>query len=405
MKHKPEPVLCFKIMLILFITIGISGGGCHKNNNPIGPPVDSTLASHGSLDTADGIVLLSTDYDSNRSSSGSLTVLNLNGTLRWKDEFVGEALASPAYGNGVLFVSSSYGKLTAINAKTGSVIWTYKNNETTSSVPVVDHGTVFWPQNYLLYGFDVSTGNLTWLQSIPNLLPYAPVVDGNILYTISASFNTANYSISAVDTLSKSTLWTSSIGYNPPAGLLIAGGLLCFTNGIGNLVALDKTTGLQKWIVSDQQYDGQHIVVGNYIYTFNHTSPLDLYAFDVRTGGNLWQWKYQQSPIASFYGLYLYNGNVYAYGSDFINQFLAGVKPSTGDSVSINHFVWYYENPIFCGGSVYALRNPNYNPSAPQTKIMVLDPASFVAKDSLTLTGSGYQSMSIMTKSGKLLYN
>ena len=84
-----------------------------------------------------------------------------------------------AYDNGTLYVSSGYGRLTALDAKTGAIRWQQKLGATGSGTPLVDGGLI-----YLVAGDDTgmairtSDGRIAWeikaVPSVANAAAYSP---------------------------------------------------------------------------------------------------------------------------------------------------------------------------------------------------------------------------------------
>lgn len=409
---------------IIITIVLLSLAACQKNSGPTTTPTprpkpDSTIVKPTPMDTAAGIIINTQDLDANLIRYSVLAMYNPDGSAKWKNTgFGGEILSSPAYNNGVFFMGASYfgwtgavgtspyisyGKLYAVDANSGTVLWSYLDSNMESSTPAIGNGLAFSPQNGALFGFDLTNGNLVWQMSIPNGLPFTPLISGDTLYTATASLSTAYYSIVAIKISSKTILWTTPIGYNPPNGVILSNGKLFFAIGTGPLVALDAATGAQQWEVSNQQYDGQHFATGNSLVTYNHTAPLGMYSFDVNSGAQLWQWKFVDPTVVVFNSLYQYKDTVFADGGDFTSNFVVGIDPKNGDTISLHRFNANYLYTICAGNSIYAVKIPDINPGTSQTLLMQLDPVSFTVKDSTAITGYEFHSFNILTKSGKLL--
>ncbi|HTI92317.1 MAG TPA: PQQ-binding-like beta-propeller repeat protein [Puia sp.] len=403
--------LLLPFILILLFTLP----ACHKNNNPAPTTKDSTVTT--ATDSAAGIVVVTYNYNAG-AVTNALLCFNADGTQRWKDDnFNGEVLASPGYGDGTLFVSSSYfkanattgqyisyGKLYAIDANNGSVKWSYLDSNYVAATPAVANGTVYLPQDFLIQGFDTKTGQPNWGVGVTNGLPWTPLIDGDTLYTATASFSAGYYSIVAIDIKTSKTLWTTPVSYNPPGGIIIANGTLVFTAGTGGLMALNKSTGSSLWSVNDQQYDGIHVASGNTLFAFNHASPLGLYSFGLSTGGQIWADK--MPKVFQFGGLWIYGKYVCAYVYDFPSSYVQMLDPKTGDSVSrATATNARYESPLLVGHRIYAQKTWDNitNRSLPTPQLAVLDAGSMMVKDSVVLTGAQQiKSMRVIGKSGAI---
>ena len=67
---------------------------------------------------------------------------------------------SPAVVNGVVFVGSHDHNVYALNAATGSKIWSYKTNDSVESSPTVANGVVYVGSNdYNVYALNAETGS------------------------------------------------------------------------------------------------------------------------------------------------------------------------------------------------------------------------------------------------------
>lgn len=158
-----------------------------------------------------------------------------------------------AYDNGTLYVSSGFGRLTALDAKTGGVRWTQKLSATGSGTPLISDGLV-----YLVAGD--STG---WA---------IDAKDGRIKWQINAAPSVANV-----------------LGAPAP---VIAGEFVVFAFGSGELIGAFRRGGYQRWSatvaggrtgrVASRIGDitGSPMVVGNRIYAGNHSGTTSAISTD-----------------------------------------------------------------------------------------------------------------------------
>ena len=403
-----------KYFVLVLVLTGFLLSSCSKNDNPA-PPTDDSIDLPEATDSATGIVVVT--YSSN---GNELVFLNSDGSLKWKNnQFNGENLAAPGYANGTLYVSTSYfgwngpvggnnyysyGKLYAIDAGNGSVKWSFIDSSFSSAMPLANNNEIYLPQNGYMAGFDANTGFPNWGMTVSNGLPFTPLIDGDTLYTATAPMYTAYYSITALNVKTGKAIWTTPIGYNPPGGLKIVNNMLVLTTGAGALMALNKTTGMAKWNVNDQQYGAVHTANANTLFTFNHTSPLNLYAFSLATGGLQWKTNLKKSPF-QFGGLYLYRNNLYVYAYDYNNTtWLQAVNPKTGDSLSRATIIDRYENPMLVGNRVYAKKwwdnATNSQLAVPQ--VVILDAANFALKHATDINAEQIKSIRVIGKSGTI---
>ena len=164
-----------------------------------------------------------------------------------------------AYSNGVLYVSSGFGRLTALDAKTGAVRWQKRLDATGSGSPMVNDGLL-----YLVAGDE--TG---WTINTK---------DGRIAWQIEGTPSVGNV-----------------LGAPAP---VIASDLAVFAFGSGDVAATFRRGGIRRWNASvaggrrgraaAQIVDvtGSPMVVGNTIYIGNHSGRT--VAFDAATGERRW---------------------------------------------------------------------------------------------------------------------
>ncbi len=164
-----------------------------------------------------------------------------------------------AYADGVLYVSSGFGRLTALDAKTGAIRWQKRLNATGSGSPLVSGGLL-----YLVAGDE--TG---WTVSTK---------DGRIQWQVEGTPSVGNV-----------------LGAPAP---VLASDLAVFAFGSGDITATFRRGGINRWNASvaggrrgraaAQIVDvtGGPMVVGNTIYIGNHSGRT--VAFDAGSGERRW---------------------------------------------------------------------------------------------------------------------
>lgn len=164
-----------------------------------------------------------------------------------------------AYDKGILYVSSGYGRVSALDAKTGAVRWTQKLEATGSGTPLIHDGLL-----YLVAGDD--TG---WAIQTDT---------GRIAWRIQATPSVANV-----------------LGAPAP---VIAGDFVVFAFGSGELIAAFRKGGLRRWNASLAgqrvgraasrigDITGSPVVAGNRIFAGNHSGRSA--AISIVSGERLW---------------------------------------------------------------------------------------------------------------------
>ena len=164
-----------------------------------------------------------------------------------------------AYADGVLYVSSGFGRLTALDAKSGAVRWQNRLNATGSGSPLVSDGLL-----YLVAGDETGWAITT--------------KDGRIAWQIEGTPSVGNV-----------------LGAPAP---VIASDLSVFAFGSGDIAATFRRGGIRRWNASvaggrrgraaAQIVDvtGSPMVVGDTIYIGNHSGRT--VAFDAASGERNW---------------------------------------------------------------------------------------------------------------------
>lgn len=199
-------------------------------------------------------------------SGATVSAVSPNGQVIWQKEILRATDRASegtgggvAYSDGVLYVSSGFGLLTALNAETGAQIWQQKLEATGSGQPSIQGGLV-----YLVAGDD--TG---WAVNAK---------DGRIAWQVNATPSPSNV-----------------LGAPAP---LITSDLSVFAFGSGDVVATFKRGGLQRWnaSVAGQRVGrsvarigdvtGAPVASGGKIYVGSHSGRT--VAFDQSTGNRIW---------------------------------------------------------------------------------------------------------------------
>ncbi len=199
-------------------------------------------------------------------SAARVSAVSPSGQLLWQSDLIpareseGQATGGGmAYDKGVLYISSGYGVLTALEASTGKQIWRQKLEATGSGEPMVRDGLV-----YLVAGDD--TG---WAVNTS---------DGRIAWQVEGVPSPSNV-----------------LGAPSP---VIAGDYVIFAFGSGDLVASFRRGGVRRWNASVagqrvgttlariSDVTGAPVVVGNRAFVGNHSGRT--VAIDTNNGDRIW---------------------------------------------------------------------------------------------------------------------
>jgi outer membrane protein assembly factor BamB len=201
------------------------------------------------------------------------------------------------------------GNISGYNLATGAVLWT--KNQTAypvNSTAFMSYakGVVYFSTNYTggaapdsgLYAFDGATGEQKWFQKNPTGTTYgASSTDGQLVHAVAITGGALT--IQTFDAATGTPGWTSSSlgtvqslgrGFeaDPPAYL---GGLLVVYTG-KTLVALDRSTGAQRWSVPNLlglvAQNGNHLAISSASGIVYLTDATSLRAFKVDDGSPVW---------------------------------------------------------------------------------------------------------------------
>lgn len=249
--------------------------------------------------------------------------------------------ASVVSANGVLFVASGEGILSAVNATTGAALWSVELGERTESSPALVNGAVIiGSDNYLLSSYNAATGALLWQFPTNGEIVASPVVDasgrvyagcddrnmyvlnaadGSLVYQFAAGTDVSNAPAvgpdgSAYLTLLSSSgsvvaldpkgaiLWKASLpkGAVPSNPSLSAAGVLYLTafNSAPNVFAFNASTGAPLWtrsIVSE--IEGGVAIDNAGVNVFVGANDTNLYCLDANTGNVKWSYSGAQGNI------------------------------------------------------------------------------------------------------------
>lgn len=280
---------------------------------------DWTVQTGGVIQSLDTIVHNGIAYFT--SQDGKLyAVTSATGTVLWSESLNpsdyqgGLVYSSPAIANGVLYVGVGkntipYSTLYALNAKTGTVLWSVDGPGPFSS-PTIVHGVVYVGGSAnTLYALNASTGAILWsnvLSTIPNYISDSPAIVNGVVYVAINGVNPiTKVSTGLMYALNASTgvvIWSTPMGAqisnSSPA---VAKGMVYIGDGDGLLYAFNTQTGSISWtslnignvIASPAVHKGLVYIGGNGLS--NHK----LFALNAQTGAVVWTANTDSNIIAS----------------------------------------------------------------------------------------------------------
>ena len=210
-------------------------------------------ADGGGIAYGDGVVFVSTGY-------GVLHALDpKSGSALWKQELKGSGNGRPSYFDGVVYLVSQDSVAWAIEAATGRIRWQLDhlsdvNNMSGSTGPAISEKLVvfgfgagdlqaaFRGGGLTLWNATLAGGRSGRAVATIDDIATSPVISGSTVVAANSSGR-----IAAMHLDSGARLWTAPYGARSP--LWPAGGSLFFVNDLGQLMRLDATDGSKVWSV------------------------------------------------------------------------------------------------------------------------------------------------------------
>jgi outer membrane protein assembly factor BamB len=214
----------------------------------------------------------------------TISVSNVSGLQqRWSESSGDQSSeSSPVVANGLVYATSSDGRLDAFDATTGTGKWSYELGPTYGNItPAVAGGVVYAGSNDGLYAFDATSGKKLW-STAPGTFGTqfsSPVVANGVVYD-----NGLYGTLSAFNATTGAPLWSDSVGvgFTTP---MVANGVVYISNQT-ELLAFNGTTGSELWASPAGGFGTvSSAAFANGVVYLNTDK---LYAFDATTGALLW---------------------------------------------------------------------------------------------------------------------
>lgn len=205
--------------------------------------------------------------------------------LRWALKMDSLIEFPPVTAQGIGYVTTSRGTLTAFETDSGNVVWRRPLNERMGASPGVADGRVFVVSfQGQIRAFDALDGHLLWQKALGAACESSPqVVDGRLL------FASSDGRVRALDPATGKRLWIAKVGGKVTMAVTAVNGLAIVGDYDGKVHALDQRTGHQRWQadVGGQLYAGIASQDGRlFVASSTHKN---LTALRLDNGHQIWQ--------------------------------------------------------------------------------------------------------------------
>ena len=309
------------------------------------------------------------------------------GTPLWCYRTTGAISSSPAVVDGILYVGY-VGGFCALNASNGRFLWNFATPYLgTYSSPAVFDGMVYTgAMDTNVYALNASTGSKIW-SFRTNGTASAPAIDNGLV--IVSSMDNSVYALSAS---SGSLAWKFTANNHFCSSPAIADGVVFAGSHDGNLYALNEATGIQLWSYAAKlwSYDGVGYRAGGYVGPVaiangrvylcaedqNNASSSNIYALDKFTGARIWSYhlaRFANGPVVVAGDEVFLTGNdryIYALNAETgceVWKYMTGSgwmsSPSVADGIV---YVGSDDGSIYAigGGNLSYAPNPTAKPTA-----------------------------------------
>jgi len=225
------------------------------------PKHEDSGALGGGLAYSDGVLFATSAY-------GQVFALNpANGERLWEQTAGTPFRVAPAVAEGRVFAISFDNQLTALAAADGRVLWTHTGIAEDAgliggAVPAVEGGIVVAPYSSgELFGLRVENGRVVWQDQLVRLQRVAPLaalseirgspaVDRNLVYAVSHSGRMA-----AIDHRSGDRIWERDLeGVEMP---WVAGEFIYMVTTQAEVICLSRRDGRIRWVSQLQRYENE----------------------------------------------------------------------------------------------------------------------------------------------------
>jgi len=297
--------------------------------------------------------------------------------VKWKFQTGDRIVSSPVYADGAIYFGGDDGNVYAVSANDGRQLWKYRTGGPVPATPAVTGGVVYvGSYDGKFYALDVRTGTTRWkfategerrfeAKGIHGLQPKtqtiadpydvflsSPTVAGGLVY-----FGSGDGNLYALDAASGELRWKFKTGDVVHASPAYADGVVYFGSWDSYFYAVDARSGAEKWrfhggedplLHNQVGFQSSPAVVNGVVYTGCRDS--NLYALDAATGREKWRFNNSGSWVISSPAVS--NGNV-IFGTSDTSLYLM-VDAETGKPrVEQKGRAFVFSSPSVAGSVVF----------------------------------------------------
>lgn len=289
----------------------------------------------------------------------------------WTADLGNYTIASPVVADGLLYIGTKSGTLTARDKTTGALVWQFKADASITATVAVANGAVFFQSDAnTVYAVDAKDGHELWHRATGATVPFSSMAGfsegtnwdywaSSPLYADGVvTIGSGDSNVYALDAKDGRILWSFKTGSRVRATPTTDGKLIYIGGFDGVMYALDPKTGKQRW--SFKTEGNSYFPVGSIQSAATVADGLvvfgsrdyNVYALDAKTGKEVWKnlhaesWAAPATPAVK-------DGRVYVPSSDahFIrcNDLKTGAVIWTAPTDSN-----VYSAPAIVGDGLYA---------------------------------------------------
>ena len=212
-------------------------------------------------------------------SDGNLWCLDHNGKEQWKTYTGGQVVVSPMPNTTFVTVKLNFNKFVQISVFDGSIKWSYQSQN--PPLTINSQGKMLYSEEVIYSGLpggkliaiEAKSGMLLWEATVDqskgiteieraNDITSQPIADGPIIYSISSKGK-----IAAFDRRTSQTLWDRTL--SSFVGLNLYGNDIIVMHESSSIYSLQNYAGETNWRNADLQYRniGRGVIIGDHIAT------------------------------------------------------------------------------------------------------------------------------------------